>query len=250
MKKTCDATTSKGEKCRLPAGYQTTHKGVGRCKFHDGRDYVEKYEKQSKTDIHLEPSERVDNIRDALNRLSQTLQTQSKTVNDIHIEQSESQPEKYKMEPSKRVDEIIDGLRELSLTNLEQSKIVNDIEQSKLKLKQNKDLCVIIFILLLLFGLVFISILSSYVKGPFSIIIYVATLVGFRFFAHIKGYWKFLTPEEREARRIKWEAEKEAHRSTWGGPIKSAHIIRMERGLRTGLGNRRPYPHGRRTKKY
>ena len=47
MKKTCDAITSKGEKCRLPAGYQTTHKGVGRCIFHDRRDFVEKIKHDS-----------------------------------------------------------------------------------------------------------------------------------------------------------------------------------------------------------
>ncbi len=86
--------------------------------------------------------------------------------------------------------------------------------------------------------------------GLFGIIVYVAVLFAYRFWTHKKGYWKFLTQEEREACIKKWEAENDAHRSMWDAPIKSAHIIRLERGLYTGLGNRRPYPHGRRTKKY
>jgi len=55
---------------------------------------------------------------------------------------------------------------------------------------------------------------------------------------------------KREALRMLIEAHEQARLEKWSAPIKSAHIIRMERGLRTGLGNRRPYPHGRRTKKY
>jgi len=66
--------------------------------------------------------------------------------------------------------------------------------------------------------------------------------VGIWVWCHAKGIWRFPTKEEKEAMR-------EEQMRKWR-PVKSAHIIRLERGLYTGLGNRRPYPHGRRTKKY
>ena len=64
---------------------------------------------------------------------------------------------------------------------------------------------------------------------------------GIFIWCHAKGIWKFPTKEEKEAMR-------EERMRKWG-TVKSAHIIRLERGLYTGLGNRRPYPHGRRRKK-
>ncbi len=66
--------------------------------------------------------------------------------------------------------------------------------------------------------------------------------VGILIWCYAKGIWKNPTKEEKEAMR-------EESMRKWG-TVKSAHIIRLERGLYTGLGNRRPYPHGRRTKKY
>jgi hypothetical protein len=322
MRKTCDAITSKGEKCRLPAGYQTTHKGVGRCKFHDGKDHVERLVSDIKRDSPFIIIDRNINLinryidkmalgqsniegnnilRDCINEIAMVEKEDVKvttTEQGIQIATfNDSSPGKdfvFKeyMELSKsiikmfedRVNTILENDRDnkvkfekqsVTEVHLEPSKPEDDIhleqsnskpnkyeniyamskpeddiqlEQSKLKLEQYKDLYVGIFVVLLICGGVLVF--GSSGIGPFSIIIYVATLVGFRFFAHIKGNWKFLTPEEREARKIKWEAQKEENKRRWGGPIKSAHIIRLERGLYTGLGNRRPYPHGRRTKKY
>ncbi len=65
--------------------------------------------------------------------------------------------------------------------------------------------------------------------------------LGIFIWCHTQGIWRSPTEEEKEAMR-------EEQMRKWR-PIKSAHIIRLERGLYTGLGNRRPYPHGRRTKR-
>ena len=69
-----------------------------------------------------------------------------------------------------------------------------------------------------------------------------------------KGNIKIPTKEqieaEEKARTMLIEEQEQVRLEKWSAPIKSAHIIRLERGLYTGLGNRRPYPHGRRTKKY
>jgi len=75
--------------------------------------------------------------------------------------------------------------------------------------------------------------------GGFGIFIFIIP-VGIVIWCYSKGIWKFPTKEEKEAMR-------EESMRKWG-TVKSAHIIRLERGLYTGLGNRRPYPHGRRTK--
>jgi hypothetical protein len=77
--------------------------------------------------------------------------------------------------------------------------------------------------------------------GGFGIFIFLVP-VSIIMWCYAKGIWKFPTKEEKEAMR-------EESMRKWG-TVKSAHIIRLERGLYTGLGNRRPYPHGRRTKKY
>jgi len=76
--------------------------------------------------------------------------------------------------------------------------------------------------------------------GGYGIFIFLVP-VGIVIWCYAKGIWRFPTKEEKEAMR----AENMRKRCT----VKSAHIIRLERGLYTGLGNRRPYPHGRRTKK-
>lgn len=77
--------------------------------------------------------------------------------------------------------------------------------------------------------------------GGFGIFIFLVP-VSIIMWCYAKGIWKFPTKEEKEAMR-------EESMRKWG-TVKSAHIIRLERGLYTGLGNRRPYPHGRHTKKY
>jgi len=77
--------------------------------------------------------------------------------------------------------------------------------------------------------------------GGFGIFIFLVP-VSIIMWCYAKGIWKFPTKEEKEAMR-------EESMRKWG-TVKSAHIIRLERGLYTGLGNRRPCPHGRRTKKY
>lgn len=297
MKKTCNAITSKGEKCGLPAGYQTAHKGVGRCKFHDGRDHVEKLVSDIKHDssfiiidrninlinhyldkLALGQSNIVSNniLRDCINEIAIMEQEDVKvtaTEQGIQIDIFNNTPlEKeyvkltksiYKMFED-RANKILENYHDNKVkfekqsvidTNLEPSKTEDDIhvEQSESKQEKYQNICIVIFVLLILVGgSIMVACMTTYSAdiGLLSIIVFAVTTLGFRFWVNKKGYWKFLTQEEKEARRIKWETEKEARMRKWGAPIKSAHIIRLERGLYTGLGNRRPYPHGRRTKKY
>jgi len=110
--------------------------------------------------------------------------------------------------------------------------------------------CLIILLFLLFIGpVILLGVFFEIVKAEsmavavMIVVCYFIFVMAIRFWMHEKGYLKFPTKEQIEA-------EKEERMRKWGGPIKSAHIIRLERGLYTGLGNRRPYPHGRRTKKY
>jgi len=293
MKKTCNALTSKGEKCRLPAGYQTIHKGVGRCKFHDGRDHVKKSAGDIKHDSSFVIIDRNINlinryldrlalgqsniecnniVTDCINEIAMVEKdnvTVIATEQGIQISTFNSLPEDdnvifkeymklgssiYKMF-EKRADKILENYRDNKVKFEKQSVIDTNMEPSKTECDSNGDqseskpenytnICGALFYLLLFGGGIIISLgLTSFPdKVPLVIIIYAVILIGFPLWASAKGYWKFPTKEERKA------ANEERMRK-WGS-IKSAHIIRLERGLYTGLGNRRPYPHGRRTKKY
>jgi hypothetical protein len=171
---------------------------------------------------------------------------ENKTLPIVLNEQSDLFKQRQRKEYEKNKDKFV----ELPVTDvhLEPSKKVDDIhvDQYEPKPEKYKTICMVIFILLFFVGpgILLACIIETGIPGVLGglmIIIYIILVVRFRFWTHEKGYMKFPTKEEREA-------EKEASMRKWGGPIKSAHIIRLERGLYTGLGNRRPYPHGRRTK--
>ena len=289
MKKTCDAITSKGEKCRLPAGYQTNHKGVGRCKFHDGKDNVENLVNDIKHDLSSVIDRNINLInsyidklalgqsniesnnilRDCINEIAMVEKEDVKitaTQTGIQIDTSKDTPrdnalcKKYariakaihklfKDRVNKILDDYHSKLEKQSITDSlwEPAKTIDDIHIEKLEPKpeNHKKTCGIIF-LVLTFGFICIASLGLTYRPdtvPLMIIIYIIVIIGFLFLTHKVGYWEFPTDEEGKSIQ-------EARMRKWGGPIKSAHIIRLERGLYTGRGNRRPYPHGRRTKKY
>lgn len=153
------------------------------------------------------------------------------------------------------VDKDIKSLTSNHLEKLKQPENNNTIEDeiqsaidSHLKQEkqfENNNMFIKVFVLLF-FGLI-LAFCFSLEKmpniAPLFIIIFPLFLFGFPSWAKRNGYWIPPTKEELEA-------NKKANEKRWSEPIKSAHIIRLERGLYTGLGNRRPYPHGRRTKKY
>jgi len=298
MRETCNAITSKGEKCRLPAGYQTIHKGVGRCKFHDGQNFDEKRATNIKHDsafiiidrntdlidryldkLSLGQSiiEVINILRDCISEIALVEKddvTVTVTEQGIQIATFDNIPkhddvifkeymkignslnEKFaartvQLSSQKAINDWSNKFKienpSLSDVSLEPSKTARDInvEQSESKPNKYQTRCAVIFYLLT-FGwiIIFSYCLEHYLNMvPLIIIMYVVVVIILGSWSHKKGYWRFPTKEEREA-------EREESMRKWGGPIKSAHIIRMERGLRTGLGNRRPYPHGRRTKKY
>jgi len=121
-----------------------------------------------------------------------------------------------------------------------------NVGQSGPKLEKYKNILSVLYALLLFGGITMVLLLSYNpdIAGVFMIT-YIVPLLGFLCWITIKKeYEKSQTKEEIIA-------DKKALLDEWTPkPIKSAHIIRLERGLYTGLGNRRPYPHGRRTKKY
>ncbi len=118
------------------------------------------------------------------------------------------------------------------------------IEPSKPDLEKHKNLYVLLYVLcMFIIGpIVFVNCLEHGL-GALGVIIWLGVPIGIFSWCHTKGIWKLPTKEEKEARE-------EELRKKWSAPIKSAHLIRLERGLYTGLGNRRPRPAGRRTKKY
>ncbi len=144
-----------------------------------------------------------------------------------------------------------DEISETPLTNvyLQPSIAENKVHETQVKPNPDKyeARCLIILLFLMFIGpgILLVGIFEMVKTESVAVMIvicYFIFVIAIRFWMHEKGYLKFPTKE-------KIEAEKEERMRKWGGPIKSAHIIRLERGLYTGLGNRRPYPHGRRTKK-
>ena len=124
------------------------------------RDSKDRFVKRLVTDVRVEPLE---------------------SVSNIHVEKSESGPEKY------------------------------------------QNLCTTVFVLLMFVGGIITTLcVSNYGPdiGKLSIIIYAVIIFGFRFWTHAKGYMKYPSKEERDAK-------KEAIRRKWDTPIKSAHIISL-----------------------